>query len=34
MSETKYIDGKVNGVTIEWDKNGQKKGETNSQDED
>jgi len=25
MSETNYIDGKENGVTIEWDNNGQKK---------
>ena len=31
-SETNYIDGKVNGLTIEWDENGQQKGETNNKD--
>jgi antitoxin component YwqK of YwqJK toxin-antitoxin module len=25
MSETNYIEGKINGITIEWDENGQKK---------
>ena len=33
MSETTYKDGKVNGITSEWDENGRQKGEKNHQEE-